>query len=187
MTEALITSITFEKATLAHQKVIFEWLAEPHMQEFWDNSQEHKDDILNFMHGKPQVYFYGTTRYWIGLIHQQPFCFLLTDQVIDHQEDISASHQSYLSTTGHTIAIDFGIGNKDFLGKGLAAPTLKKFISFYKEQVDPLVSIFFIDPDEKNTRAQHVYEKAGFKRAGSYEAKMGAFKGQTSHLMVQKI
>jgi hypothetical protein len=34
-----ILSFSFEKARLHHEKMIFEWLAEPHMQEFWDNSQ----------------------------------------------------------------------------------------------------------------------------------------------------
>ena len=37
--------ISFEKASIKHQDMIFKWLAEPHMQEFWDNSQEHKDDL----------------------------------------------------------------------------------------------------------------------------------------------
>jgi hypothetical protein len=45
-------NITFKKATLADKETIFSWLAEPHMMEFWDNSQEHKDDILNFMNGR---------------------------------------------------------------------------------------------------------------------------------------
>jgi hypothetical protein len=36
------------------------------MQEFWDNGQEHKDDIINFIHGRKQHYFYGTTQHWGG-------------------------------------------------------------------------------------------------------------------------
>lgn len=53
--------IEFEQATLKHKDIIFQWLAEPHMQEFWDNSQEHKDDILIFMNGRKKAssYFNG--------------------------------------------------------------------------------------------------------------------------------
>jgi hypothetical protein len=42
-------NIHFEKATLLHKNVIFTWLDEPHVREFWDNSQEHRDDILSFL------------------------------------------------------------------------------------------------------------------------------------------
>ena len=47
--------ITFEKATTTYEEIIFSWLAEPHVQEFWDNSQEHKDDILNFIQGQKKI------------------------------------------------------------------------------------------------------------------------------------
>ncbi|HRD70403.1 MAG TPA: hypothetical protein PK657_09675 [Legionella sp.] len=45
-------SIHFEKANLNHIPMIFEWLAQPYIQEFWDNTQGHKDDILNFVNGR---------------------------------------------------------------------------------------------------------------------------------------
>jgi len=180
-------NVRFEKATLHHQKIIFEWLAEPHIQEFWDNSQDHKDDIINFIHGRKQQYFYGTTVYWIGYINEYPFCFLLTDQILPFQEDLSDAHRTHLSKLGKTISLDFGIGNKAFLGKGLAAPTLQTFVAFYHSQVDPKADTFFIDPDEKNPRAQHVYSKAGFQRVGKFTMKEGAFKEQQTWLMVMKL
>ena len=39
-------NVHFEKAQPSHIEIIFEWLAEVHMMEFWDNSQEHKDDLV---------------------------------------------------------------------------------------------------------------------------------------------
>jgi hypothetical protein len=56
-----IEQIHFEKASIKHQNIIFQWLAEPHMQEFWDNSPEHKEDILIFINGRmtPSNYFKG--------------------------------------------------------------------------------------------------------------------------------
>lgn len=182
-----INSIHFEKASPKHQEIIFRWLDEPHMQEFWDNSQEHKDDIVNFIHGRKQNYFYGTTMYWIGLIDNIPFSFLLTDQVLSSELDLSNLQRQYLSKTGHTISLDFGIGNKDYLGKGLGAVTLKKFTAFFQDQVDSLADTFFIEPDEGNPRAKHVYEKAGFKLVGGNEVKMGAFKGQYNFLLVKQL
>jgi len=182
-----LLNIRFEKANLQHQKIIFDWLAQPHMQEFWDNSQEHKADIINFIHGHPQHYFYGTTVYWVGFINEQPFCFLLTDQQLSCQEYSSDLHRDNLSKSGHTIGLDFGIGNPLFLNKGLAASTLDTFINYFIIQVDPKADTFFIDPDENNPRAQHVYEKAGFQVVGNFLALGGAFKGQKTSLMVKKL
>ncbi len=186
-TEELDKSIHFEKASQQHEKLIFTWLAEPHMMEFWDNTQEHKDDIMNFIHGRKQHYFYGTTQYWIGFINEEPFCFILSDELLSSQTDLSEAHQNNLSKLGRTVGLDFGIGNTKFLGKGLAAPTLAKFTSFYHEQIDPSADTFFIDPDEDNPRAIHVYEKAGFKLVGEFDVSVGAFIGHTSYLMIKVI
>lgn len=186
MDENKLENIHFEKASPKFEKIIFQWLAEPHMIEFWDNSQEHKDDIKNFIHGRKQHYFFGTTIYWIGLINDVPFSFLLSDEMLSTQDDLTDLHRKYLSKSGRTISLDFGIGNKNFLGKGLAAPTLKKFTDFYHSQIDPLADTFFIDPDENNPRAKHIYEKAGFKLVGGYIPTMGAFKEQYSHLLVMQ-
>lgn len=182
-----LNTIHFEKATLAHKDIIFEWLDEPHMKEFWDNSQEHKDDILNFITGQKQHYFYGTTRYWVGYRKNQPFCFLLSDELSADQEDLTELHRAHLSKGGKTISLDFGIGNRDFLGKGLAAPTLTAFTKFYQGDIDPKADTFFIDPDENNPRAQHVYEKAGFKVIGKAVPQKGYFIGSESFIMVKKI
>lgn len=180
------SKIYFEKATLKHQDTIFRWLSLPHIQEFWDNSQEHKDDIFNFIHGRKQHYFYGTTQYWVGYIDEQPFCFILSDQLLKNQ-DLTDLHQENLSKSGNTISLDFGIGNTAFLGKGHAAPALKAFAEFYQNQIDPKADTFFIDPDTNNPKAFHVYEKAGFKRVGNYRMQGGVFKGQQTYLMVKKL
>lgn len=179
--------IHFEKVTGAHLDTIFSWLLQTHIREFWDNSQEHKDDILNFILGKPQTYFAGTTKYWIGLIDDEPYAFVLSDILKKDQEDLSEAHLANMSETGHTISLDFGIGNKEYLGRGLAAPTLSAFMHFYKRDIDPKADTFFIDPDENNPRAIRVYNKAGFIQAGQYQAKQGAFIGHNSDLMVKKL
>ena len=180
-------NISFKKARAEHTNIIFEWLAESHMIEFWDNSQEHKDDILNFIHGKKQHYFAGTTKYWVGYINDDPYSFILSDILEKHQNDLSEVHRKNMSESGTTISLDFGIGNKKYLGQGLAAPTLQTFVNFYKNSVDSLADTFFIDPDENNPRANHVYNKVGFERVGEYTVERGAFKGNISYLMVKKV
>lgn len=185
-------NITFEKASSQYQATIFNWLSEPHMQEHWDNSQEHKDDIINFINGRrePSNYFEGIFTYWIGFKDKTPFALILTAQVIPKSDDPQAWKDN-LSKTGRTYSLDFGIGNKDFIGKGLAAETLSKFTEFFKAHVDMNADTFYIDPDENNPRAKHVYEKAGFKLVGHLpnENRYWEFPsgGEVSHLMVKKV
>lgn len=186
MNELNSSKITFEKANRKHQEIILGWLSEPHMMEFWDNTQEHKDDILNFINGRKQHYFYGTTKYWVASFNNHPYSFLLTDEIKSSEKDLPDLLRENLSKTGNTISLDFGIGDKAFLGKGLAVPTLKAFIKFYQSQVDRAADTYFIDPDEHNPRAIHVYLQAGFKIVGKEQpATKGGFIGQRAFLMVQ--
>jgi len=92
-----------------------------------------------------------------------------------------------MSQVGHTISLDFGIGNKKYLGCGFGAPTLSAFVTFYKDEVDNKADTFFIDPDENNPRAIRVYNKAGFNKAGQYEVTEGCFIWHGSDLMVKKV
>ncbi|MDR0329823.1 MAG: GNAT family N-acetyltransferase, partial [Rickettsia sp.] len=111
---------------LSHKDTIFNWLKEPHVQEFWDNSQEHKDDILNFINGriKPSSYADGLYTYWIGCIYNEPYCLVMTLQ--EKQEySIPLLKKAYLSKHGHTYSMDYTIGNIAYFGKGLGAKTLE--------------------------------------------------------------
>jgi RimJ/RimL family protein N-acetyltransferase len=181
--EPRIDSITFEKASRAHEREVFHWFTNQHVQEFWDNSQEHKDDILIFMDGRidKSPYFDGMFDYWVGLINHEPFALIMTSQVLPTQ-DLNSEWLSYISKTGKTFSIDFMIGNENYMGKGLAAPTLKQFMTFFSTNIEKSTDTFIIDPVEDNNKAQHVYEKAGFKKVCRFKRRNELF-----WLMVQKI
>jgi len=181
-------NIQFEKATLAHKDTIFEWLDKPHVKEFWDNSPEHREDILNFMEGREErsSYFDGIFTYWVGSINGEPYSLLMTSEVIP-APDLPKEWIPFLSKTGKTLSIDFMIGNEKFFGKGLASPTLRAFTQFIKLNVDPAVDMFIIDPAETNPRAEHVYEKAGFKTVAEFLRDDGYFKGIKHFLMIKKV
>jgi RimJ/RimL family protein N-acetyltransferase len=179
-------NITFKKANPTHQELIFSWLNEPHIIEFWDNSQAHKDDIINFIHNRKQHYFYGTAIYWLGLIDDEPYSFIISD-IFQYYQELPELHRKNLSKSGHTIRLDFAIGNKKYLGQGLAALTLQKFVSFYQESVDSLANVFFIDPDQNNSRAHHVYNKAGFELVGDLDISKGDSLENASQLRVKRL
>lgn len=58
-------NIHFEKANLNHLDIIFGWLTEQFVQEFWDNTQGHKDDILNFVNDRKEPSDYCDGKYVI--------------------------------------------------------------------------------------------------------------------------
>ncbi len=153
--------IHFEKVTIAHEKCIFDWLEKPHVQEFWDNSQKHRDDIINFVNSRKEI-CEGLFDYWVGSIEGNSFCLVMTSEILS-TSNVPDVWKTHLSKTGKTLSLDFMIGNENYLGKGLAAPTLEEFTLFIKDKIDKSVDTFFIDPNENNPRAKHVYAKAGFK------------------------
>lgn len=165
----MIKALSFVKAGLEHKEMIFSWLAEPYVQEFWDNTQEHKDDIVNFMEGRktPSNYCGGEFIYWLAQSADEPFAMLMTLRETQ-DSPIDAIKKEHLSKNGHTYGLDFMIGNKDYFGKGYAAETLSEFIDYFRQQVDKKADTFLIDPELENTKAMHVYQKAGFVAAGKY-------------------
>jgi len=180
--------ITFEKATIAYKEIIFSWLAEPHVQEFWDNTQDHKDDILNFMNGRnePSNYYDGKYVYWIALAFGQPYAMIMTIQETI-QDDIGELKHSHLSKTGNTYSLDYMIGNTAYIGKGYGTQTLIEFVNFFRDQFDKKADTFLIDPASDNHRAKRVYEKAGFKHIADFA--MGGDcrdAGKPHHLLIKK-
>ena len=182
-------NIDFEKANISHADIIFSWLAEPFVQEFWDNTQGHKDDILNFVHGRKESSDYcdGKYVYWIASCDGHPFAMLMTIQETpeDPIGDIKLKH---LSKTGHTYGMDYMIGDKNYFGKGYGAKTLKEFVDFFIKEFDPQADTFLIDPASDNPRAKHVYMKAGFEYIADFVMTgdvSGA--GKTHHLLIKRI
>lgn len=182
-------AITFEKASLKYRESVFEWLDAPHVKEFWDNSQSHRDDILIFMNGRKESspYFDGMFDYWIGLIDNDPYCLVMTSEILPTQTDLSDLWRNNLSKKGKTFSIDFMIGNQRYFGKGLAAPTLEAFTGFIQAKIDSAIDTFFIDPEESNERAKHVYAKAGFHCIAEFHRDCNGEKDVKHFLMVKKV
>lgn len=181
-------TIHFEQVTDAHISTILNWLAEPHVMAFWDNSDAHKDDILNFVSGRiePSLYCDGKFVYWIASFDNQPFAMFMTIQETG-EDDIGDEKLSHLSKTGHTYGLDYMIGNPQFLGKGYGAKTLAAFLDFIRLDYDPKADTFLIDPASDNPRAKHIYEKAGFDHVCDFVMPGDVSgKGKVHHLLIRR-
>lgn len=174
--------VHFEKANINHKEVVLTWLQESHVQEFWDNSQEHKDDILQFIEGRKvsSSYFGGIFNYWVGIKDRVPCAFIATS-------DFDRWNRQSFSSKGKTVSMDFMIGNVNDLDQGLAAPILEAFMTFYRTSIDPEVAIFFTDPAVDDYKSQHICQKIGFRKRKIYVPTEGYFKGGLNMVMTRKV
>lgn len=181
--------ITFERVDRSHKSVIFEWLSKPHVMEFWDNTDDHKNDILNFMDGrsKPSNYADGLYVYWVAKMDDVPFGFIMTIEEKLEYTYLDQIRLDHISKTGSTYTLEFMIGSVSHLGKGYSAETLKCFMEFFRSEVDIKADTFFIDPKYDNKKALYVYQKAGFEYIDDYILKgSDCFAGQLHSFMIKK-
>ena len=110
----------------------------------------HGTGLQNTLNGL-EKFFRGesSTTYWIGYHKDTPFAFLIT------------SPEGPDATT-----LDLFICDLNYLGKGLAVPMIREFLT----SQFPNVKKVLIDPEATNTRAIHVYQKVGFKIIGEFIA-----------------
>ena len=125
--------------------LIHGWLQQDHIKEWI-----HGVGLQNTLNGLKK-FFRGesSTTYWIGYHKGAPFAFLIT------------SPEGTDATT-----LDLFICDLNYLGKGLAVPMIRKFLT----SQFPNVKKVLIDPEATNARAIHVYQKAGFKIVGEFIA-----------------
>lgn len=171
--------ITFRKVTLTDLPLLNAWLQEPHVKEFWDNSDQQYNNMYNYLKG-----IKDGPDYYIGFMTIDPFCLLLT--TYECIEDTLDQYRPYLSNDWKTYTLDFMIGNKAYLGKGYASTTLHEFCLYLNKQ-DPKTTRFVIDPAETNPKAIHVYEKAGFHKVNTYTPQEGEFAGKVHYVMIKDL
>ncbi|MBI3258795.1 MAG: GNAT family N-acetyltransferase [Ignavibacteriae bacterium] len=129
----------------SQRSLVHNWLKQTHTKE-WIHGiglQSTLTGIENFLQGG------SSATYWIGYDRAAPFAFLITSPSVED-----------------AIALDVFICDLKYLGKRLAVPLIHEFLIGQF----PDVKRILIDPEAANTRAIHVYKKAGFKIVGEFIA-----------------
>lgn len=141
----------FQHVDAEHRSLVHGWLKMPHAAEWFygqglKNTIEHLDEFLRGA---------SNAQYWLAFDRDRPFAFLITSTVQKPDDALSR----WCIEDGPAITLDMLIGDSDYLGKGLSVLLIKAFLlSQFPEVVEVL-----IDPEASNSRAVHVYQKAGFK------------------------
>jgi aminoglycoside 6'-N-acetyltransferase len=160
--ELYLMHITFTKLQKEHFILLLQWLYEPHVRAWWDKNVAWTDELIE------KKYIPYTKGYKIlGNIKKPIHAFII--QV----EDVPVGYIQYYNKydfppeQGYEVeglsdslaAIDFYIGEKEYLGKGIGAEAIQLFL---KEYVFKKFDACFVDPDTANKAAISTYEKAGF-------------------------
>lgn len=128
------------------------WLKLDYVSPYWYGAglENTLQAIDRFVRGKEKLF-----TLWIAYDGETPFGFLMTSD-IEYGENIP--HTKYMQKGARATSLDLLIGNKEYLGKGLAHQMILDFLSqHFPKEVD-----VFIDPGTNNAKAIHVYQKAGF-------------------------
>ena len=137
----------FRAVTDADLPMLAEWLAEPHVAQWWGDPA---GSLLEIEEAMEDV----ATEPLIVEMDGEPIAYL---QSYDpHLED---GHPYQDQPTG-TLGLDISIGRPDLLGQGHGSAIIRQFAEELFAEGAPRI---VIDPDPANIRAIRAYEKAGFR------------------------
>jgi aminoglycoside 6'-N-acetyltransferase-1b len=147
--------VTFRRMTRDDLPMLVEWLARPHVAEWW-GSPSSADDIER-EYG-PIVDGTGPHHAYVAMLDGEPLGFI----------------QSYVPAECHdegwwldehdpgVRGIDQFLADGNRLGRGLGTAMVRAFVATLF--ADPSVTRVQTDPEPGNFRAIRCYEKAGFRR-----------------------
>ena len=125
--------------------LVQEWIAQKHINE-WLHGEGLKNTIESLKQFANGEKTWAT--HWIAYDNEVPFAYLITSEI-----EQSADHPNGATT------LDLFICRLDYIGKGFAVQMIHEFLISQFSHVTEVL----IDPEITNTRAVHVYEKAGFQ------------------------
>ena len=130
---------TFRKLEEADFELLFNWLQQPHVKEWWDDGDDTIAKVkLHYTKGADTV-----TRFLLLSDNKEPVGYF----------------QYYVERCG-VIGIDQFLGDVSLINKGLGTKAVMAFSKLIRETKQPTTII--VDPEPENHRAIRCYEKAGF-------------------------
>ena len=157
MPDESIPGIDFRPLARADLAMLHEWLARPHVAEWWvpvPTREEVEDDYGPVADGT------DSTRAFVVLADGAPIGFIQSYAPVDHHADGWWTDVHDRGVRG----IDQFIAEGDRLERGIGTAMIRAFVARLFE--DPAVTLVQTDPAPGNARAIRCYEKAGFLPVG---------------------
>ncbi len=150
--------IEFKSLAQSHFLLLLKWLKTPHVKAWWDQDIIYTEELIR------EKYFKRIQGYklengekkaihsYIIYVNNKPIGYIQIYNAYDF-----ARKTSLVDLPKSLGAIDFFIGDVNYIGKGIGAIVLKRFDCQVYENI-------LVNPDMDNIAAIKTYEKAGFKK-----------------------
>jgi len=151
-----VDHVTFRKLTLDDLELIYRWLNQPYVHEWYDKDKENTIEEITERYG-PKIKGEKPTDCYLCLYEDKPVGYLQTYRVNDWPE-----FGDYLNYDDSVASVDLFIGDQEFVGTGFGSLMLKLFLQKVVF-IQPNIFMCIIGPEPGNKRAICAYEKVGFK------------------------
>lgn len=153
--------ISFIPVEEQHISLLQRWLKEPHVAEFWQETENEAAFREKYLHQLPAR---GISAFII-LWAERPIGF------IQSYEACQVGEGWWKDEAPGVFGIDQFIGEVAMINRGIGTKVIRAFTEKLFRTL--AVSEVITDPDPKNGRAIRVYEKAGFIRHGEIKTPGG--------------
>ena len=179
----ILTPLSFFPVEEKHLAIIHDWLKKDHVKEFYygqglENTLRNLDLFIKGINHNGEYSF----EHWIAYIGDKPFGFLFTSPVEGPRNSENYVNKWY-EEGKETITLDLLIGEEEFLGKGLGHRMIQEFLLDKFSRASKVL----IDPEASNTKAIHVYEKAGFRKVEQFLPKYNPVPHWMMHLEIDDL
>lgn len=153
--------VAFKPLKEEHLPILRKWLKEPHVAEFWQETEDENEFREKFLNALPKR---GVSPFII-ILDATPIGY------IQHYEARSIGGGWWPDTKEGTFGIDQFIGDPAMINRGYGTAIIRQFVENLFQ--NPSVKEIITDPDPKNHRAIRAYEKVGFLRSGEIKTPGG--------------
>jgi RimJ/RimL family protein N-acetyltransferase len=155
--------LSFRPLTLKELPLLHEWLARPHVAEWWVPTPSPAEVELEF---GPLIRNESTTRAYIVLGDGEPIGYIQSYVAMGSGDGWWPDEQDQ-----GVRGIDQFLAHAEQLGRGLGTAMVRAFARHLF--ADPAVTRIQTDPSPRNRRAIRCYEKAGFHAVGEVDTPDG--------------
>jgi aminoglycoside 6'-N-acetyltransferase len=147
-------SLKFISLAFDHFPLLLKWLETPHVKIWWDSQLEWTPELIQ---KKYEPYLNGSNLMdaYVFSVENNPIGYIQ----YYNKHDFPREHDYAMELPESCAAIDWYIGEPEFIGRGIGPKALELFLD---KHVFPNFDTVFVDPDTANTSAIRAYEKIGF-------------------------
>jgi aminoglycoside 6'-N-acetyltransferase len=148
---------TFRRLTRSDFDLLARWLAEPHVAEWWDH--EYTSDALDRDFG-PTADGDEPAEDYVALLDGEPVGIVQYCHFVDYPDYVEEMDDVYSVGEG-AVTIDYLIGDRERVGRGVAAAMIDAFVARIWS-ADPKATHIVVPVNSLNERSWRALLRAGF-------------------------